>query len=167
MEEPVPLDPPEPVLGISQPSPRPEVKALDPPTCSPLRRPSAIRTVDIEDETILSLGSEPIELRLTTPPPSRSTQVPRPATSTTTNQKPRSSRDRRSPRRPYLTIPPSTPLTTSRTISSLRQPLARRLQRVGSTGYAEVEVPPSAMSTDTINIRRKKTGTAASEPTSP
>ena len=84
VEEPVPLDPPEPVLGISQPSPRPEVKALDPPTCSPLRRPSAIRTVDIEDETILSLGSEPIELRLTTPPPSRSTQVPRPATSTTT-----------------------------------------------------------------------------------
>ncbi|KAI0807392.1 hypothetical protein C8Q74DRAFT_59220 [Fomes fomentarius] len=53
------------------------------PPHSPVQRRLTVRSLDIEDETILSLGSEPIELRLTTPPPSRPAPVPRPAPSGT------------------------------------------------------------------------------------
>ncbi|KAI0721077.1 hypothetical protein C8T65DRAFT_601842 [Cerioporus squamosus] len=50
------------------------------PPNSPSQRRLTLRTREIEDETILSLGSEPIELRLTTPPPSPPTpSAPPPA----------------------------------------------------------------------------------------
>lgn len=39
------------------------------PVVSPFQRRLEIRTGEIEDETVLSLGSEPIEIRLTTPSP--------------------------------------------------------------------------------------------------
>lgn len=50
---------------------------------SPVQCRLTVRSLDIEDETILSLGSEPIELRLRTLPPSRPAPVPRPAPSGT------------------------------------------------------------------------------------
>lgn len=50
------------------------------PVSSPFQRRLDIRTAEIEDETVLSLGSEPIEIRLTTPSP-RPPSVPQPPSS--------------------------------------------------------------------------------------
>ena len=62
------VDPPmvesSPILTTSPAPPQPQ-------------RRLTVRSYEIEDETILSLGSEPIELRLTTPPPFRPAPAPR------------------------------------------------------------------------------------------
>ncbi|EIW60338.1 uncharacterized protein TRAVEDRAFT_63914 [Trametes versicolor FP-101664 SS1] len=50
------------------------------PVTSPFQRRLDIRTAEIEDETVLSLGSEPIEIRLTTPSP-HPPPVPQPSPS--------------------------------------------------------------------------------------
>ncbi|KAI0748137.1 hypothetical protein C8Q80DRAFT_1120684 [Daedaleopsis nitida] len=65
--------------STSSPVIDPTVLASHSPTFSQPRRRLTIRSVDIEDETILSLGSEPIELRITTPPPYRPAPAPRTA----------------------------------------------------------------------------------------
>ncbi|KAI1795867.1 hypothetical protein LXA43DRAFT_989826 [Ganoderma leucocontextum] len=48
-----------------------EVPASSPPRAPSPPYPLKVRTMDIEDETVLSFGSEAIELRLITPPPFR------------------------------------------------------------------------------------------------
>ncbi|TBU50794.1 hypothetical protein BD309DRAFT_907025 [Dichomitus squalens] len=58
-----------------------EAPAPSQPIPLPPPRPLKLRTMEIEDETVLSLGSEPIELRLITPPPSRPIPPSRPAQS--------------------------------------------------------------------------------------
>ena len=47
------------------------VPASSPPRATSPPRPLKVHTMDIEDETVLSFGPEPIELRVITPPPFR------------------------------------------------------------------------------------------------
>lgn len=53
------------------------------PVTSPFQRRMDISTAEIEDETVLSLGSEPIEIRLTTPSPRP--PVPQPSSSSSSS----------------------------------------------------------------------------------
>ncbi|RDX56759.1 hypothetical protein OH76DRAFT_1395891 [Lentinus brumalis] len=74
-----------------------------PPNSS--QRPRAVRTREIEDETVLSLGSEPIELRLTTPPPFRPNPAPAaPRTASTSAQQGRAKVEAGGPRQDKVRI---------------------------------------------------------------
>lgn len=76
------------------------------PSISPAQRPLTVRTLEIEDETILSLGSEPIELRLTTPLSSRPTPAPAAprSASTSTDQQSRAKVEAGVPRQDKVRI---------------------------------------------------------------
>ena len=85
LSEPVHVSPPQSPQdmrseALDSPIRPPVIDAIPPgpqtPPISPSQRRLTVRILEIEDETILSLGSEPIELRLTTPPPFRPTPTP-------------------------------------------------------------------------------------------
>ncbi len=84
--------PPERVEAVEEEASRSPVETVESPIAtppasrspvsSPFQRRLDIRNAEIEDETVLSLGSEPIEIRLTTPSP-RPPPVPQPSPSST------------------------------------------------------------------------------------
>lgn len=83
-EQASPIPGPIPVETVESPPGTPPASRS--PVSSPFQRRLGIRTAEIEDETVLSLGSEPIEIRLTTPSPRPPVPQPSPSSAPSSAQ---------------------------------------------------------------------------------